>query len=71
MTSQVIAPSLSSISYQLIYKILAKLLADRLATLLGFLIADDQTGFVPGRNISHTFSKLLDIQHWAHQCNIP
>lgn len=42
-------------------KILAKTLANRLNTLLGKLIAPDQTGFVPGRSSFGNLRRLFNI----------
>lgn len=53
------------------YKILAKLLANRLAAVLPQITSEDQTGFVPGRNIAHTLSELTDIQEWCHRNRHP
>lgn len=43
------------------YKILAKALASKMKKSLPFLIHEDQTGFMEGRNIAHNLRKVIDI----------
>lgn len=47
-------------------KILAKTLANRLNTLLGKLIATDQTGFVPERSAFSNLRRLFNILYSSH-----
>ena len=47
------------------YKILAKAIDNRLWEVLPNIIADDQTGFIKGRKISHNVRKSLDIMDYA------
>lgn len=49
------------------YKILTKALALRLRDKLPFLINEDQTGYMQGRNISENIRKTLDIITIADQ----
>lgn len=43
------------------YKIISKALALRIKPKLNFLISEDQTGFMQGRNISHTLRTVMDV----------
>ena len=43
------------------FKILSKALATRLKMVLHTIISEDQTGFIPGRNISHNIRKAIDL----------
>ena len=53
------------------YKIISKTIANRIKSLLNDLIAQEQTGFMKGRNISENLRKLLDVMHIAEDQNIP
>uniref|UniRef100_A0A8C5LMR6 Reverse transcriptase domain-containing protein n=1 Tax=Leptobrachium leishanense TaxID=445787 RepID=A0A8C5LMR6_9ANUR len=50
-------------------KLYAKLLANRLAPLLPSLIANEQTGFVPGRQTCDNTRRFYDIIDLAHRTN--
>uniref|UniRef100_A0A8C5MWS0 Reverse transcriptase domain-containing protein n=1 Tax=Leptobrachium leishanense TaxID=445787 RepID=A0A8C5MWS0_9ANUR len=50
-------------------KLYAKLLANRLAPLLPSLIANEQTGFVPGRQTCDNTRRFYDILDLAHRTN--
>lgn len=52
------------------YKIISKALALRMKGKLPFLIHEDQTGFMQGRNISHNLRKILDIIQIAEKKSI-
>ena len=53
------------------YKILAKLFDNRIREVLPSVIHTDQTGFLPGRNISTNIRKSIDIMHYCRQEKIP
>ena len=53
------------------YKILATALANRIKTILDYLIAEDQTGFMAGRQISCTIRKVNDLVHLGNYTNTP
>jgi hypothetical protein len=44
------------------YKIIAKVLAERMKVVLHSVIKDDQTGFIPGRNINENIISFLETQ---------
>ena len=52
------------------YKILATLLASRIKKILEYIIADDQTGFMAGRQISSTIRKV-DLVHIGNYYQFP
>ena len=49
------------------YKILEKMVANRMVPSLEEVIADNQTGFLPGRRISTNTRKLLDLIHSSNE----
>lgn len=49
------------------YKIISRALALRLKPITQYLISEDQTGFIAGRNISHGLRSILDIIQVAKQ----
>lgn len=49
------------------YKILAKALANRIKPFLNKLIAEDQTGFMKGRNIATNTRKIMDIDNFCEK----
>jgi hypothetical protein len=51
------------------YKVIAKLLALRLRLILPLIVAPQQTGFVPGRNILENISLAWLTADWLHQQN--
>lgn len=53
------------------YKILAKALVMRMQKSLGLIISPHQTGFLPGRKISHNIRKVLDIIEYMERHNQP
>lgn len=53
------------------YKILAKVLVNRMQESLTTLIDSHQTGFMPGRKISHNIRKILDIIEYTKNEDIP
>lgn len=53
------------------YKILAKSIANRMKNALEQIISPHQTGFMPGRQISHNIRKILDIIEYTNQANLP
>jgi exonuclease III len=52
------------------YKILTKTLASRIKVVLPHLISIDQTGYVEGRQLSHTVRLIQDIMAYTKQENI-
>lgn len=50
-----------------IYKIITKVLAIRLKSVIGFVISDIQSAFVPGRNILDAPLVINEIFSWAKQ----
>lgn len=53
------------------YKILAKALVNRMQNSLEKIISPHQTGFMPGRKISHNIRKMLDIIEYTQHTNQP
>ena len=53
------------------YKILSKALANRIKPILQYLIHEDQTGFMEGRNISTNIRKTFEIIQYAIDNRIP
>ncbi|CAI5795900.1 Hypothetical predicted protein [Podarcis lilfordi] len=53
------------------YKIFTSILANRLKIFLHKLIAPDQTGFVPGRNITDPIRKLLNLIEHSKATKLP
>ena len=48
------------------YKIVEKAVANRMVPSLDYVISNDQTGFLPGRQIASNIRKLFDLIHTAH-----
>ena len=53
------------------YKIIATVIANRLKPVLTYLISDDQTGFMSGRQISTVIQKTMDVFELAQNLNAP
>ena len=53
------------------YKILAIVLADRIKVVLPYLISEDQTGFMSGRQITTTIRRTMDIMDLANSLETP
>lgn len=48
------------------YKLIAKVLAERMKLVVHSIVDDDQTGFVPGRNINENIITFLEVQEHMH-----
>jgi hypothetical protein len=48
------------------YKIIAKVMAERMKLVIHRLVLDDQTGFIPGRNINENIITFLETQDYMH-----
>ena len=53
------------------YKIIAKVINNRLWPLLPFLVSQDQSGFIKGRNIGDNIRLMFDIIDYANCKNVP
>ena len=49
------------------YKIITKMIANRLKTMLDEVIGPQQTAYIPGRSITYTIRKILDILMYLEQ----
>ena len=53
------------------FKILSKLMDNRLREVIPEIVHPDQTGFVPGRNITTNIRKSIDVMEYCKQSRIP